>query len=107
MGIAVYFFLLFFAQGILQPYLPPYYKSLGFSGKEIALIASLGQFATIFGPPFWGFQADRAGNPVWFLRLLSIAAALAFLPMLWATGFVAVAVVMGVYALFLTSLSPL
>ncbi len=107
MRISIYFFILFFAQGILQPYMPPYYKSLGFNGKQLAIVAALSQLATIFSPPFWGFQADRAGNPVRYLRLLSILALITFVPMFWAQSFLAVAIVFGIYALFITSLSPL
>lgn len=108
MRIAVFFFLLFLCQGILQPYLPPYYeKALAFSGTQLAIITALGQLATIFGPPFWGFLADRSGKPVRFLRLLAIGAALAFVPMFWAKSFPAVAAAIGAYSLCLSSISAL
>lgn len=107
MRIAVFFFLFFFTQGILQPYLPPYYKHLGFSGKELGTIAALGQFAMIAGPPIWGFLADRTGKTVSILRLLAIGATLTFAPMLWAQSYLAVAAVLGAYSIFNTSISPM
>jgi len=107
MRIGVFFFLYFFTQGILQPYLPPYYKNLGFSGENLSTILALGQFATIAGPPFWGFLTDRSGKPVTFLRMLAIGAMLAFVPMLWAKSFLTVAAVICFYSFFNTSVSPL
>jgi PPP family 3-phenylpropionic acid transporter len=107
MRIAVFFFLYFLTQGILQPYLPPYYKHLGFSGEQLSTIVALGQFVMIVGPPFWGFLADRSGKPVTYLRLITVCALLSFLPMFWAKSAYAIAAVVTVYSLFNTSVSPM
>ena len=81
MRIALFYFVLFTSVGIILPYLPPYFRSLGFSGKEIALAVSLQPLLMIVVPPLWGYLADRTSRPVLLLRIATAGAALAFVPM--------------------------
>ncbi|MGD0089493.1 MAG: MFS transporter [Planctomycetota bacterium] len=99
MQIAVFYFLLFLAQGILIPYLPPYFYSLRFSGAQVSTVTALLPLLTIFVLPCWGYMADRTGRPASVLKLAAAGAALAFLPLLGLTGFTAVAAVYALYAL--------
>jgi PPP family 3-phenylpropionic acid transporter len=105
--IASFYFALFASVGITLPYLPPYWRSLGLDGKEIAFIGSIAPFLTIFVPPIWGWIADRSRRPALLLRVAAAGTALAFLPVLLVRAFPAIAAVMLVTALFSTTLSSL
>jgi PPP family 3-phenylpropionic acid transporter len=107
MQIAVFYFLLFLAQGIIIPYLPPYFCALGFSGEQLSTIAALAPLLMIVAPPCWGFMADHTGKPAMVLKLVAAGAALAFMPMLRAKSFYAVAVAFAVYAVFATAVQSL
>ncbi|HEY3323275.1 MAG TPA: MFS transporter [Planctomycetota bacterium] len=107
MQIAFFYFLLFLAQGIIIPYLPRYFYALGFSGKQVGTILALLPLLAIFGPPCWGFVADRTGRPARVLKLISAGAALMFLPMLKVTSFWAVAAVFILYSLFAPAVQSL
>lgn len=107
MRISLYYFFLIGALGLFLPYMPPYYESLGFSGRQIALIGSLSSVMMIFAPPLWGFWADRSRRPTVLIRVATVGAALSFILMLWARSFSGVLIVMGVVSLFYTSISSL
>ncbi|MBI4928733.1 MAG: MFS transporter [Anaerolineae bacterium] len=54
---AVYFF--FFAAGAaLVPFLPIFYKNLGFSGSQIGLLTAFSPLMTMIAAPVWGGIAD-------------------------------------------------
>lgn len=99
MQIAVFYFLLFLAQGIIIPYLPPYFCALGFSGEQVSTVTALAPLLMIFALPCWGYVADHTGRPALVLKLAAAGAALAFLPLLSLTSFTAVAAVFALYAL--------
>lgn len=101
-------FLAYFAVlGLLVPYLPKYLQTLGFSGQQMSYINALGPLCTLFATPFWGLIADRSGDLPRVLRWITLGAFLAFAPVLGFTSFLAVAILMGLYAVFATSISPL
>ena len=107
MRIAVFFFFYNMATGLLVPYLPQYFKSLGLTGVELASIQALGNFALIFVPPIWGLIADRTQKPAWLLKLACGSAAVAFVPMLWTNtvpppGYLKLFVIMALYSLLLS-----
>ena len=107
MAIAAFYFAIFAAVGLLLPYLPPYYRSLGFSGVQIAVLCSVGPMLSVVGPPAWGFLADRSRRPALVLQLLVVGATLAFVPVLAVTRFGPLLATLGVQALFATSISSL
>lgn len=107
MRIGLFYFALYASVGITLAYLPPYFQSLGFSGKQIALAVSLQPLLMIVVPPVWGFLADRTRRPVLLLRIACVGAFLAFSPMLVATTVPAVVATLGIFALFSTTLASL
>lgn len=107
MRVALFYFALYASVGIMLPYLPPYFRSLGFSGKEIAAAASLQPLLMIVVPPVWGYLADRSRRPVTMLRIACTGAALAFVPMLFASRFVSVVACLAIFSLFSTTISSL
>lgn len=107
MRIAFFYFALYGSVGLILPYLPPYFRTLGFSGKEIALAASVQSVLSIVMPPLWGYLADRTRRPVAVLRLVSAGAALAFVPMFGARTVATVIAVLALFHLFATSIASL
>lgn len=107
MRIALFYFALYASVGISLAYLPPYYQSLGFSGKQIALAVSLQPLLMIVVPPIWGYLADRTRRPVLLLRIACAGAVCTFVPMLFADSVAAVVATLGIFAIFATTLASL
>lgn len=105
--LATFYFLLFGAVGLQHPYFPPYLLSLGFRGKEVALICSVAPVATLLVPPVWGYLADRSGRTAGLLRLGSAAGAIGWCLVLGARSFLAVFGAVVVVTLATSSLSTL
>jgi len=106
MAIAIFYFIYIGANGIFTPYLPLYYKSLGFSGIQISLISSFTSLMLIFAP-VWGFIADRTGRPASMLKVACAGAALSFSFLFGARSFLPVLGIIGLYSVFYTNISPL
>lgn len=71
------------ATGCLIPYLPLYYKQLGFSAVRSGILLSIRPLSCFFISPFWGFLADKyqkrriflfIGAFVCFLKIMLILA---------------------------------
>lgn len=107
MRVAFFFFALYASVGLTLGYLPPYFRSLGFSGKEIGAVASLQPLLMMVVPPVWGYFADRTRRPTWLLQWACLGAALAFSPLLFVTSFWGVALCLAVMGLFSTTLASL
>ncbi len=67
--IAAYYFLLYAGIGISLPYLPQHFRSLGLSGRDLGLIASIGPTMSLVVPPVAGYVADRTRRPDLLLSL--------------------------------------
>lgn len=104
---ALFYFAMFTATGLMLPYLPPFYRTLGFGGLEIAALGSIQAMLLVVVPPFWGFRADRSGDPARLLRVAAAGAVLCFAPLLAAGSFVAVAAVLFATGLFTSPISTL
>jgi PPP family 3-phenylpropionic acid transporter len=89
-ALALFYFAMFLASGIVQSYLPPYYRTLGLGGVEIAALGSIQAVLVVAVPPVWGFWADRTGRPARLLLVAATGAALGFVPLLGARTFAAV-----------------
>jgi MFS transporter, PPP family, 3-phenylpropionic acid transporter len=105
--LAAFYLALFSSVGLQLPYLPVYYRSLGFSGREIAAVGSVSPLAMLFVPPVWGFLADRTGRTAALLKAACAGAAVCLLPLLWVDSFGGILAVVVGYSLFSTSLSGL
>jgi PPP family 3-phenylpropionic acid transporter len=63
-----------FATGAIIPYLPLYYRSLGFSLGEVGAALALGWFVGLAASPGWGALSDRfGGSPYVFLAATATA----------------------------------
>ncbi len=104
---ALFYFALFLTTGVIQSYLPPYYRTLGFGGIPIAALGSINAVLLVGIPPLWGFWADRRGNPAALLRVASAGAVLCFAPLLGVSTIPAVAAVLLATGCFFTPLGSL
>lgn len=104
--IAGFYFLYFSSVGVLLPFAPAYLKSLSFSGTEVGLLLALTPLTALLAPPFWGLLADRTGRPDGVLRVIGLGALAGFLPLLAARSFGAVALCLGAYGVFASSVTP-
>src|SRR5574337_899042 len=105
--LAAYYFWYFAAIGVSEPYLPPYWRSLGFSPPDLGLLNAITPAITALAPFLWTAYADatRQGERI-FLVNTWIAALVALLfPNL--AGFWPAAAAVLIYAAFRTSLIPL
>jgi PPP family 3-phenylpropionic acid transporter len=106
-ALAGFYFLYFAALGITQPFLPAYLASLSLSATQVGLLLALGPLMSLLMPPVWGHLADRTGRPDRVLTLLATCACLAFAPLLLATRFATLLIVLATYALFVSSVTAL
>jgi len=102
-----YYVALYAATGLLMPYLPVYFLSLGFSGAQVATISSVSAAATVVVPPVWGYLADRTGRAATLLTVATAGWAAALALQLGARGFGAVLGAAAIQSLFGPSLSAL
>jgi PPP family 3-phenylpropionic acid transporter len=102
------FYILYFgALGITLPFFPAYLKSLSLSASEIGVLLALPPLFSLFAPPFWGHLADWSGRGDRVLSLVSLGACACFALLLAANRFGSLFLVIGAYALFNSSITPL
>lgn len=74
---ASYYFMFAAQAGIATIYLPPVFKGLGLSGKELGAVLSIPPLVQCVAPLAWGHVADRAGR-LRVLRLIGLGAVAGF-----------------------------
>lgn len=72
-----FYFFYFAASAALFPFLVLYYEQLGFSGRQIGLLAGLPPILILLGASFWGGVADAIQKHKQVLTL-AIGATMAF-----------------------------
>jgi PPP family 3-phenylpropionic acid transporter len=107
MRIAAFYFALFAAVGVLLPYTAIFYRSLGFNGSDMALLASVGPLLSIVVPPAWGFAADKLQRTSLFLKIAAFGSAATLAGLLFAHSLPAVILILIAYGSFSSSLTPL
>ncbi|MGH6624583.1 MAG: MFS transporter [Burkholderiaceae bacterium] len=101
------FFAAYFAlAGLLAPYLPLYFESVGLSAVDIGLLTAMGQGMRVVGPTLWGWVADHTQRRIALLRWTSIAMAISFSLLLVPTTFAMVFFAMLLLNLFMTAQMP-
>lgn len=105
--VAAFYFVLFVGLGAQMPYLPVYYRWLGFTGREIAALGSVSPVALMLVPPVWGFVADRTGGPARLVRFATAGAAICLAPLLWARSWGSTLATLMVWALFASPVGSL
>lgn len=105
--LAAYYFWYFAAIGVSEPYLPPYWRSLGFSPLDLGLLNAITPAITALAPFLWTAYADvtREGERIFLVNTWIAALAALLFPNL-ARFWPAAAAVL-IYAAFRTSLIPL
>jgi PPP family 3-phenylpropionic acid transporter len=71
-GVKALFFSYFALVGAFSPYLALYFESVGLTIAQIGVLMAMPQFMRIFGPPFWGWMADRSRHRVSLLRASAV-----------------------------------
>jgi PPP family 3-phenylpropionic acid transporter len=105
--IEVFYFFFFQSVGAYQPFLAPYLRALGFSGREISLVLSLTPAMALVVPLGWAWLADRTKQHARVLQLVSLGACLGLLPMVFARSFGGVLAGWFGYAFFNVGISGL
>jgi MFS family permease len=65
-----FYFFIHISFAIIITYLPAYMSASGYSGKQIALLMSIGFVMAFFAPLLIGIIADRTQRPALIMRIL-------------------------------------
>lgn len=102
-----FYFLYFGALGVTLPFFPAYLKSLHLTTAQVGILLGLPPLFSLFSPPFWGHLADSTGRGDLVLRMVSCGAAAFFSLLLAVDRFGLLLLVVGAYAFFNSSITPL
>jgi PPP family 3-phenylpropionic acid transporter len=100
---SLFFVLIFGAISVLQPYLNLHYQSIGFTGVQIGLVATISALLVIVLAPQYGNIYDQSPHKRLFLILSTLVAfiCLAFVP--FVSIFLAVVIFFSIYRVITTS----
>ena len=102
-----FYFLYYAAMASLGPFLVIYYKELGFSGRQIGLLAAIPPLLAVAAVPLWGAAADIS-RQIKKLLLLAITGAIVVVFIFSrVTLFAAVVPIVTIYAFFNGPIMPL
>lgn len=102
------FYVLYFGTvGVSLPFMPGYFKTLGFSGAESGSLLAIGPLFSLVMPPLWGQLADRTGRPGLVLFVTTTGGALGYGLLAHATSFSEALLALGLHAAFASSLTSL
>ena len=101
-------YVLYFATvGVMLPWLPAYFASLGLEPAQVGVLLALQPLAMLVFPPLWGGWADRSGRPDRVLRVLAFGAVASLAPLLWVRRYEAMLFWVAAYAAFVSSVTPM
>ncbi len=103
----VFYVLFFMTVGVSLPFMPGYFKTLGFTGAESGALLAVGPSFALFMPPLWGHLADRSGRPGLVLLVSTTGGALGYALLSRATTFHEAFVALCVHAAFASSITSL
>ncbi|HWH24398.1 MAG TPA: MFS transporter, partial [Candidatus Limnocylindria bacterium] len=98
---------LFTAVGAHAPYLPVYFRELGFRLDQIGLLAALAAAIGLLGGPLWGLLADKLPGSRLVLPSAALAATMAGALLAAVSGGLAVAVLVGLLSLAMAGIYPI
>lgn len=95
------------AAGILSPFLPAYYKSIGLTSTQIGVLFAISPVCAICIQPVWAYLSDKTGKRQLILGILAVCSA--FASLLYYTGetFISCLMATVVMAMFSSALLPL
>lgn len=104
----VTFYVLFFMTvGVTLPFMPGYFKTLGFTGAQSGVLLAVGPTFSLLMPPLWGHLADRSGRPGLLLLITTVGATAGYGLLARATTFTDALVALSFQALFSTSITSM
>jgi PPP family 3-phenylpropionic acid transporter len=105
--VKILYFIYFAGQGTYNTFIGVYYGSLGLSGTQIGLINTVIPIVGMFSSPMWGMLSDRTGKTRRLLMLAVTGLIAATLALSTAQSLIVILPIVGVYALFNTTIMPL
>jgi PPP family 3-phenylpropionic acid transporter len=96
----LFFATYFVAVAVSLPFLPPYLRNLGLSGREVGLMLSLAPLCHLGVPLVWGWLADRTRRPDVLLRVASLGSWALFAPLVFVRDMPAMLFVYGAHHVF-------
>ncbi len=103
----LFYVLYFMTVGVSLPFMPGYFKTLGFTGAESGTLLAVGPMFALFMPPLWGQLADRTGKPGLVLLGSTLGGVLGYGLLARATTFPEALIALSVHAAFATSVTSL
>lgn len=101
-----FYFTNFLILGLFLPYWPVYLQTQGFTPVEIGELLAVMLATRIVAPNFWGWVADKRGNPVGLIRITSLLALLSFLPIYFGASYWFVALILAAMGWFWNATLP-
>jgi len=101
------YFIYYAGLGTYSTFIGVYYASLGLSGTQIGLINTVIPIVGMFSGPLWGMLSDRSGKTRALLMLAVLGLIASTLALSEASSFTMILPVVGIFALFNTTLMPL
>ena len=98
--------LYFMVVSTFVPFLPAYYRSLGFSMLQVGVLASVGSLSAILIQPLWSNLSDRIGNRRVVLRILLVGSLFMILLFILPRTFWGLLVVVTLFQSFFTAVMP-
>jgi len=105
--LAAFYFTSFAVLGVHLPYFNLYAESLGFTGRQIGMLAAAMPLGKVLCGPLWTLWADRIGSRKGIALLATALATAAFAFMLGVQSFVAMCGVLYLYSALLAPQLPL
>jgi PPP family 3-phenylpropionic acid transporter len=108
MSLRLFYVCYYTAVAISLPFLPPYFRSLGLTGRELSVMLSLAPCLHLGAPLLWGWLADRTRRPDLLLRIACGGAALLCAPLVLVRrlpGMIPVFAAHQLFAIAITSLA--
>lgn len=106
-ALRTFYVLFFMSVGVSLPFMPGYFKSLGFTGAQAGVLLAVGPTFSLFMPPLWGQLADRSGRPGLLLLVTTLGGAGGYGLLSQATTFSEALFALSFHALFATSITSM
>lgn len=103
----VFYVLFFMTIGVSLPFMPGYFKTLGFSGAQSGTLLAVGPLFALFMPPLWGQLADRTGRPGLMLLLCTLGGAGGYALLAGATTFTQALLALCFHAAFASAITSM
>lgn len=100
---SLFFVLIFGAIAILQPYLNLHYQSIGFTGTQIGLVATISALVVILLAPQYGNLYDLSAHKRTFLTITMLVALISLAVVPFVSIFLVVVIFYSLYRVIITS----